>query len=116
MEIRTRIKEMAHERGFTAAQAARENGFYRSNLSSMDAGKRSVSLHLLGRLSETLGCSLDDLIETVHFPQKPIFKKALVMKRLLERDLGAQDGSEKRWLHQVVLAWKRHYASANLCR
>lgn len=112
MEIRTRIKEVAHERGFTAAQAARENGFYRSNLSSMDAGKRSVSLGLLWKLSETLGCGLDDLIETSRFAPKPLFRRGAVMKRLLERDLGAQDGSKKQWLHRVWLAWRRHYASA----
>ena len=116
MEIRTRIKEIARERGFTVAQTARENGFYRSNLSAMDRGKRPVSLRLLGKLAETLGCDLEDLIETSRFSSKPIFSKPGAMKQLLERDMDAQDGSEKQWLHHVWLAWKRHYTLARRSR
>src|SRR3990167_11264453 len=63
MPIRTRITEVARERGWTAARVARHLGLYRSNLSAMDAGRRSVSLQALNRIAECLGVSPSDLIE-----------------------------------------------------
>ena len=111
MVIRTRITQMAHERGLSAAEVARRLKLYRSNLSAMDAGKRSVSLKTLGRIAKFLGCSPGDLIEVMWDPQRPLFKNPSINRWLKERDWGTPDGSQKEWVHGALLAWQRHYRS-----
>ena len=109
VRMRTRIQEVARERGRTAAELARQMGLYRSNLSAMDAGRRTPSLRLIGRLSEELNCSVGDLLEIRQGPEAPVFRKASVERRLLERDRGVHDGAEKGWVPTALLAWQRYY-------
>ena len=111
MEIRTRITQMARERGLTAAEVARRLKLHRSNISAMDAGRRSVSLKTLARIGQVLGCAPGDLVEGTWVPQHPLFKSPEVNRWVKERDLGTPDGSEKGWVHGAVLAWQRHYRS-----
>lgn len=40
--------------------------------------------------------------------ERPVFATAKLNQRLLERDHGACDGSDKSWVHAVQLAWLRH--------
>ena len=111
MKMRTRIQEVAHERGRTVMELARQLGLYRSNLSAMDAGRRTPSLRLLARISEALGCSVGDLVEVHHGPEAPVFRKASLERRVRERIQEACDGTDKGWTHAVLLAWQRHYRS-----
>ena len=109
MRVRTRITLEARARGVTAAELARRLGWYRSNLSAMDAGRRAVSMRVLVRLSEALGCSPGDLLEVSRVPDAPLFRHKRLNARLAERDLGTPDGAEKAWVHAAQFAWRRHY-------
>ena len=109
MRLRTRITEVARARGLTAAEVARRLGWYRSNLSAMDAGRRSVSIRALARVSRVLGCGPADLIEVAWGSAAPIFARSALNQRVQALDLEAADGVEKGWVHTVMLAWQRHY-------
>ena len=109
MRIRTRITTEARARGFTAAELARRLGWYRSNISAMDAGRRSVSLRALAKLGQLIGCSPSELLDVVRDVEPPPFSETRLNERLAERDRRAEDGQEKGWVHAVQLAWLRHY-------
>ena len=109
MRIRTCIGRVAHERGMTAAEVARRLRLYRSNLSAMDAGRRSVSLRALGRIADVLGCSPSELLERDSSAEHPMFRPSRLNARLAERDAALVDGAERTWVHTVLLAWQRHY-------
>ena len=113
VRIRTRIQEVARERGRTAAELARQMGLYRSNLSAMDAGRRAPSLRLLGRLAEALDCGVGDLLEAA--PERPtaLFRRPALEHRVLERNREAAGGTDKGWVHATLLAWQRHYGSVD---
>ncbi|MBI4341333.1 MAG: helix-turn-helix transcriptional regulator [Candidatus Omnitrophica bacterium] len=93
----------------TAAELARQLGWYRSNLSGMDAGRRSVSLRTLAKLSRLLGCSPGDLLEVSWIPERQVFTRTELNARLKERESRNLNGLEKGWVHSVHLAWLRHY-------
>ena len=78
----------------------------------MDAGRRSVSLRVLARLSQQLGCSPAELLEVIVEPERPIFTSARLNQRLQEHEQAAEDGQEKGWVHTAQLAWLRHYRHA----
>ena len=109
MRIRTRIRGVARERGMTAAEVARRLRLYPSNLSAMDAGRRSVSLRALGRIADVLGCSPSELLERDSSAERPVFRLASLNVRLGARDTALVDGAERAWVHAVSLAWQRHY-------
>gem|GEM_PF-2376034 len=112
MEIRTRIKRVAKARGLTAAEVARKLGGYRSNLSALDAGRRSISLKMLARLCEILSCSPGDLLEGTWVAEDfPLFRKAALNRKLSEREMTTVEGAEKGWVHAALLAWQRHHLS-----
>ncbi len=96
----------------TAAGVARRLKLYPSNISAMDAGKRSVSLKTLARIGRLLDCSPADLIHVAWVPQTPLYRSRAVNLWVRERDLGTPDGSQKGWVHSATLAWQRHYRSA----
>lgn len=112
MPLRTRIAPVARERGMSAAELARRLGLYRSNISLMDAGKRTVSLRLLSRIAELVGCSPLDLIQWVPENQKAVFRSKTAWQKLLRRDFEAEAESEKTWVHTVTRAWRKHYGAA----
>lgn len=107
MKIRTRIQAEAHARGFTVAELARRLGWYRSNLSAMDAGRRAISVRALHRLAALLGCSPGELIESS--PEIRLFRNARVNARVIEWDRRALDGEDKSWVSAAQVAWIRHY-------
>ena len=108
MSLCTRITNIAHERGTNAAELSRKLHLFRSNISLMDAGKRSVSLQLLERVAMFLGCSPVDLLERQTVSSQ-VFNNKKKMNRILELDRRAPDGSEKAWVHANILAWQNHY-------
>lgn len=112
MTFRTRITSLARERGLKAAEVARRAGLYPSNLSAMDAGKRTISLQALARVAQILDCSLGDLLEVSWGSESPLFRNRQLNLRLKERDRGAPDGEERTWVHTALLAWQRHYRLA----
>ena len=116
MRIRTRIAAMARARGLTAAEVARRLGWYRSNVSAMDAGHRSVSVRALARLSQVLGCGPADLLEMIGDREPPVFPRSALNQRLRKRDEGTPDGLEKAWVHTTTLAWQRHYGARTRAR
>ena len=109
MRVRTQITAVARENGFTAREVARRVGLYPSNLSAMDAGRRSVSLQCLGRVAKFLGCSVADLLEEI--PASPIqpFRHLKAFRGLRNRMRDTPDGSERGWTHTVLLSWLKHY-------
>ena len=111
MDVRTRIGNEARARGFTVAEIARQLGWYRSNLSAMDAGRRPISLRRLARLATILSCSPADLIEVGPAFASPVFRARRIQLRLAERETRASSREDKGWVHTVQLAWKRHYQS-----
>lgn len=108
MSIRTRITEAARQRGLTAAEVSRKLKLFPSNISAMDSGRRFVSLYLLERIANVLGCNVSELIETKK-TDKPKLFPAHLMKRLKEIEDRQEDGSDKTWTHRTLLAWQRHY-------
>jgi len=95
----------------TAAEVARRLGLYRSNLSAMDAGRRSASLRLLGRIARSLACSPGELLEPQGEAESPVFRDPALNSRLETVDAELIDGTECGWVHTVMLAWQRHYRS-----
>jgi transcriptional regulator with XRE-family HTH domain len=110
--ICTRITEEARERGWTAAEIARKLKLYRSNLSSADAGKRSVSLGALARIAAYLGLSPGDLIEMNPAGKGSYLFSPRLSAALHRRSLETPDGSERGWTHKSLLAWQRHFKLA----
>lgn len=108
MRLRTRITQTAREYGLTAREVGRRLKLYPSNISASDSGRRSISLKLLGRIAEVIGCGPSDLIEIVH---KPPFRSRYLIQRLDERANAFPDGTDKTWVHRTLLAWQRHYRS-----
>jgi transcriptional regulator with XRE-family HTH domain len=109
MGVRTRITAQARARGLTAAALARRMGWYPSNVSAMDAGRRTISMRQLARLARVLGCSPSDLLEVTWADDTPVFRRRQLRRRLEARDVGTPDGLEKSWVHATQLAWQRHY-------
>ena len=100
----------------TAAELARRLGWYRSNLSAMDAGRRAASMQVLARLAEVLGCSPADLLYVGPSEGAPVFRHAPLNQRLAEREAAMPDGAEQGWVHAVQLTWGRHYRAAARAR
>ena len=111
MRIRTCIRRVARERGMTAADVARRLRLYPSNLSAMDAGARSISLRALGRIAEILASAPGELLERAVAADRPVFRSRRLNARLADRDAALEDGSERTWVHTVLLAWQRHYGA-----
>ena len=116
MGMRTRIKEASKERGWTVKELAQRLNLYPSNLSAIDSGNRPVSLRLLSRIAECLDCGLGDLLEITWGAQKDPFDRPDLALRLKMRDVGTADGSERLWVHNVILSWQRHYQKARPSR
>ena len=109
MQIRTCIGRIAKERGTSPAELARRLRLYRSNLSAMDAGRRAISLKALSRLAGELGCSPGELLEEHQPGERGVFRATTLNEKLTAREAGLADGSERGWVHVVLLAWQRHY-------
>jgi len=108
MPIRTRITDMARQRGFTAREVARRLKLYPSNVSAMDAGRRTVSLRVLARVARCLECSVGDLLEETSEVERPVFRNRVLAQRLAAREASVPDGTERGWVHAAMLAWQRH--------
>ncbi len=109
--MRTRITHMARERGLTAAEVARRLHLYRSNISAMDAGRRSVSLRTLSRIAQMLACQPGELLDTPDI-DTPLFNRPVLVAQLEARQRALADGADRSWVHTVMLAWQRHYHHA----
>lgn len=109
MRIHTNITKTARERGFNAAEVSRRLGWYRSNVSAMDAGKRSVSLKALAEIAALLDLSPADLLETAPPAHAALFRKKQLMEKLQKKDFGMHDGTKREWVHAVMLAWQHHH-------
>lgn len=108
MAIRTRIKAEAHARGFSVSELAHRLGWYRSNLSAMDAGRRTISLRALSRVAALLGCSPGELLIETPTTLR-LFRDPKANARVIEWDRRTVDGLDKSWVSTVQLAWIRHY-------
>ena len=106
MPIHTRITYLARERGYSAAEIAKQLGLYPSNISAMDSGRRSFSIKLLIKLSELLNVSPIDLLAV-----GSDFEESRFSDRIVERETIAQDGKDRAWVHNLQLAWRKHYKS-----
>ncbi len=106
--VRTRIRQVARQRGFTAREVARGVKCYPSNLSAMDAGRRPVSLRTLARIARWLGCSVGDLVEDSWGSERPVYRRRALTNRLATREEAALDGTDRAWVHAAMLAWQRH--------
>lgn len=111
MGVRTQIKTVAHQRGWTVAALGRRLKLYPSNLSAMDAGTRAVSLKTLGRIAHVLDCEPGDLLERSATSSQSVFADSTLNAKLLERQRRLADGEERAWVHATLLAWQRHYGA-----
>ena len=110
MALRTRVTLMARQRGLTAAEVARRLRLYPSNVSAMDAGRRAVSLRLLGRIAAVLDCHPGELLEIDRPSAGALFSQRGLNEALGRRERRLIDGTECGWVHAALLAWQRHYA------
>jgi DNA-binding XRE family transcriptional regulator len=58
-----KVKIIRQQVGLTQTEVARRAGLDRAYLSQIEAGKRHLSLYLAYRIAQTLGVSLDSLID-----------------------------------------------------
>ena len=107
-KVRTRIAEVARERGLTPAIIARNLHLYPSNLSNMDKGQRSVSLKALARIALFLGASASDLITVSPIEETRPFMNDRLNKALAKKDQTGSD-TDRSWLHVTMLAWRKHF-------
>ena len=73
-------------------------------------------MRTLARIADMLGCSPTDLLETGAGAEGPFLRMRRLNARLKERDLKTPDGAEKGWVHEMQLAWRRHYGVARSTR
>lgn len=57
-----RVREVRLEKGWTQEQLALEAGVKRAYLSEVESGKRAVSLPIVEKLANALGCEPSDLM------------------------------------------------------
>lgn len=110
MKIVFRIKEAAKERAITLTSIAGKLHIKRSNMSAIASGKRGVSLYILKKISDILGCAIDELI--IQEKPAPVFKNKkteAVLRKIEEQNF---DGMDKSWLHNLALAQAAHYKAA----
>ena len=107
MKMVLRIKEAAKERGVTLSSIARKLGMHRSNMSAIASGSRGLSLKMLEKIGNILGCGADELIGQKKHP--PVFKDADSMSMLNEIEKASYDGIDKSWVNRLMLAQKMHY-------
>ncbi len=113
--VRTNVKEEAALRGMTLTEVAKKVGFYLSNLSAMDSGKRTISLKRLAKIAAFLHCSVGDLILNSK-EEKKIFREVALNDLLEQIESSHEDGTDKSWVPKVMMAQKRHYAKARAKR
>jgi len=108
--VKVRIREIARERGMTLSSVAKKINIHRSNMSAIASGARGVSLRQLQAMGEYLGCGLDELLSA----DSPgvVFKDSRSESRVLAIEGKNFDGSEKTWVHNLMVSWMTHYRKA----
>lgn len=107
--VRTDVRRVASLRGMTLSDVSRGLEIYLSNLSAMDAGKRSVSLKKLSKIAQFLHCSVGDLIVNSG-REGGLFQKKALDKAVRRIEESYEDGTDKSWVPKVTLSFMRHYA------
>lgn len=107
--VRTHIREVAASRGITLSEVAQKLGLYLSNLSSMDAGRRSVSLKQLSRIAEFLHCGVGDLLVSSEKNMAP-FRDKRLNEQIERLEKANKDGVDKSWVPKVMVSLNAHYA------
>ena len=102
-----RIKEYAYEQGMRLGDVARKLRMPFSNLSAIAAGRRNVSIRLLGRIAGLLNCSISELFEEEG--RKPVFRSERLDQALLEIEEANPFGIEKGWIHRLTLTQQKHF-------
>ncbi len=46
-------------------------------------------------------------------PATPLFRSQKAIQKLREIEASNPDGTDKTWVHRVLLAWQRHYLAAH---
>ncbi len=67
---------------------------------------------MLVRIAELLDVSPGDLLRVTWGAEVPIFRSRHLNEKLLQWERSIPDGSERGWVHKVMLAWLRHYRKA----
>ena len=105
-----RIREIARERGMTLSSVAKKINIHRSNMSAIASGARGVSLRQLQAMGEYLGCGLDELISAGS--SCVVFKDRQSESRVQAIEEQNFDGSEKTWVHILMVSRITHYRKA----
>lgn len=108
------IKKAAQERGMTLASIAAKLHMHRANISAIAAGARGVSLNILKKISRIIDCSLDELVFSDEQPR--IFKDRKVQAALRAIEQKNKDGTDKTWVHKIMIAYRQHYRIARRVR
>jgi len=105
--MRFRIKEYALEQGLKLGDVAGKLRIPLSNLSAINSGSRSVSLRLLGRIANLLGCEVADLFDESE--AVTVFRSPGVDRAVTRVEEGSCFGADKAWVHRIMLARQEHY-------
>lgn len=103
-----RIKEACHSRGYKVAELCKKLGFYKSNISLIDSGKRSLSISKLERIVKFLGCSFNDVISTSKTYREPYDNPEMNRKIALIQNAPYQK-EDKAWVFNVFFARREFF-------
>lgn len=104
-----RIKEVAKARGITLSSIAKKLGMPRSNMSAIASGARGVSLKVLVKIGDILGCGIDELIDQRTHVRA--YKDDMLNRMIKAIEDENYNGIDKTWVNRLMVAQRRHYGS-----
>ncbi|MCF8023837.1 MAG: helix-turn-helix domain-containing protein, partial [Clostridiales bacterium] len=77
MEVGKRLKNIRKKRKYSQYRLAQKSGVSQSFLSSLEAGEKSPTINILGKICQALGISLSEFFSE-ETPEFPSYLKSLV--------------------------------------
>jgi transcriptional regulator with XRE-family HTH domain len=102
------IKQYAREQGMRLGELARKLRMPLSNLSAISSGRRGVSVRLLSRIADFLGCGVSELFEE-EAPGFAVYRSAGSNQEILRIEMENYIGCEKGWTHRLTFSQQKHF-------